>query len=213
VIPMMDTDGPDDRAQAFTLEGFIGGLLVLAAVLFALQTTVFTPAVGGSTSEQTQLALERQANDVLVSTATADGKDLSYYVRYWDVSQLTFVGATNSEIGYGSEELPGPLGDRLYNAFERRGHSYNIVVTFQTDDPNATDTVTMVYQGKPPSSAVVATYTITLYDRQTLTGPDTGYASLTEFETNISAGPYYPVPDVAPNSSVYNVVEVRLIVW
>lgn len=212
---MMDTDAPDDRAQAFTLEGFIGGLLVLAAVLFALQTTVFTPAASGATSAETQLALERQANDVLVTTATAEEKDLSYYVRNWDVTTLTFAGATNPDVGYGSEGPPGPLGERLYQTFEREGHSYNLVVTYQVDDPNATESVRMVYQGKPPSSAVVATYTITLYDGQTLTGPDTGHAILTDFNaTDVGSGEgYYPVPDVAPNSSVYNVVEVRLIVW
>lgn len=212
---MVTTDRSDDRAQAFTLEGFIGGLLILAAVLFALQATVFTPTASGSASEETKLALERQANDVLVTTATAEGKDLSYYVRYWDVTELTFAGATNPEVGYGSTGPPGPLGDRLYNAFGRRGHSYNLVVTYQADDPNVTDSVRMVYQGEPPSSAVVATYTITLYDGQTLTSPDTGYAKLIEFNATTMAGGegYYPIPDVAPNSSVYNVVEVRLVIW
>jgi hypothetical protein len=212
---MKVTDIIDDRGQAFTLEGFIGGLLVLAAVLFALQATIFTPTAGGSTSEVTKLALGQQAQDVLVTTATAEEKDLSYYVRYWDVSQLTFGGSTNPEIGYGSAGPPGPLGDRLYNAFGRRGHSYNLVITYQTNDPNVTDSVTMVYQGNPPSSAVVATRTVTLYDEQILTGPDTGYATLTDFNASASGTGegYYPVPDVAPNSSVYNVVEVRLIVW
>ncbi|MFW5905802.1 MAG: DUF7288 family protein [Halodesulfurarchaeum sp.] len=212
---MRNFNDSNDRAQAFTLEGFIGGLLVLAAVLFALQATVFTPNTSGATSPETQLALERQAEDVLRSTATAEEKDLSYYVRYWDVTELTFAGAKNPEVGYGSAGPPGPLGDRLYDAFGQRGHSYNLVVTYQADHPNATESVRMVYQGDPPSSAVVATYTITLYDGQTLTGPDTGYAKLTEFNaTDVGGGEgYYPIPDAAPNSSVYNVVEVRLVVW
>jgi hypothetical protein len=212
---MKERPESEDRAQAFTLEGLIGGLLILTAVLFALQATIFTPTASGSTSEETKLALEQKAEDVLVTTATSEEKDLSYYVRYWDVSGFTFVGGTNAEVGYGSAGPPGPLGDRLYNALVRQGHSYNIVITYQTIDSNATDSVPMVYQGTPPSSAVVATRTVTLYDTQTLTAPDTGHAKLTEFnETGIGAGEgYYPIPDVAPNSSVYNVVEVRLIVW
>ena len=211
---MKDQIESDERAQAFTLEGFIGGLLVLAAVLFALQATIFTPTASGS-SEETQLALKTQAQDVLVTTATAKEKDLSYYVRYWDISKLTFTKATNPEVGYGSSGPPGPFGERLYEAFGQKGHSYNVVVTYQTDDSNTTDEMTMVYQGNPPSSAVVATYTITLYDGQTLIGPDTGHAQLTEFNaTDIGSGEgYYPIPDVAPNSTVYNVVEGRLIVW
>jgi hypothetical protein len=212
---MKERRDSEERAQAFTLEGLIGGLLILAAVLFALQATIFTPTASGSTSKETKLTLERQAQDVLVTTATAEEQDLSFYVRYWDLNRLTFAGATNPDVGYGSTGPPGPLGDRLYNTLGRDGHSYNIEVTYQTDNPNVTDSVTMVHQGKPPSSAIVATYTITLYDGQILTGPDTGRAQLSSFTATDTStdSSYYPIPDVAPNSSVYNVVEVRLIVW
>jgi hypothetical protein len=212
---MNDRRDSEERAQAFTLEGLIGGLLILTAVLFALQATIFTPTASGSTSEETKLALEQKAEDVLVTTATAEENDLSYYVRYWDVSRLTFVRATNPDLGYGPEGPPGPFGERIYNTFGRNGRSYNVVMSYPTNGANETDTLTMVFHGEPSSSAVVATYTITLYDGQTLTGPNTGFATLSDFNaTDTGSGEgYYPIPDVAPNSSVYNVVEVRLIVW
>jgi hypothetical protein len=205
----------DDRAQAFTMEGFIGGLLILAAVLFALQATIFTPTASGSTSEETQLTLQRQAEDVLVTTAARESNGLSYYVRYWDVERYTFVGAKNPTVGYGPEGVPGALGDRLAAVFEQRGHSYNLVFAYETRGKRAPETIPLVYRGNPPSSAVVATYTFTLYDTQTLTGPDATHAELTDYDTNASDGDdgYYPIPDIAPNSTVYNVVEVRLVVW
>lgn len=205
----------DERGQGFTLEGLIGGLLILAAVLFALQATILAPNASGSTSEKTQLALQRQADDILTTTATDEEKSLSYYVRYWDMGRLTFVEGKNLEVGYGSRRVPGPFGERLETVFTENGHTYNVILAYQTDGSEQNDTIPMVYQGEPPSSAVVATYKVTLYDSMSLKGPEAPIAGLDEFDTEPYDGDdgYYPVPEAAPNSTVYNVVEVRLIVW
>ena len=74
----------EDRGQAFTLEGFIGALLVLSAVLFALQTVTVTPSTGGTVDQGAQASLETRAEDVLVTTATTDTTDPTYWVRYRD---------------------------------------------------------------------------------------------------------------------------------
>jgi hypothetical protein len=70
----------------------------------------------------------------------------------------------------------------------------------------------MVYRGQPAEGAVTASYTVTLYDNQTLTSGKTGTAELWEYGTDPNSEAYYPIPN-AVEGPVYNVVEVRLTVW
>jgi hypothetical protein len=205
----------DDRGQAFTLEGFIGGLLVLTAVLFALQTVTVTPSSGGEVDATTQNGLERRAQDVLVTTATNDTRDLSYVVRYWDGDKRTFSGAKNPAVGYGERPPPGVFGRNLDAALE--GNKYNIVLVYQTQanaGRNATATVPMVKRGPPATHAVVASYRVTLYDNMSLTGPNATGSELWELDTDPTDGDdgYYPIPN-AVDGPIYNVVEIRVVVW
>jgi hypothetical protein len=69
--------------------------------------------------------------------------------------------------------------------------------------------------GPPGENAVSAGRRVTLYDNQTLTGSDSGSRELWEYDIDPSNGEdgFYPVPDAVPGSPVYNVVEVRVVVW
>lgn len=204
----------DDRGQAFTLEGVIAAFLVLIAVLFALQSVLLTPVTVGSVDESTQSRLRAQANDVLRVTANNESMDLTYYARYWSPVNRTFVGAEAPATGYGDAGPPGNLGRLLEETFDERGRSYNLVLRYRNADGTTTDSVRMVYQGEPSNSAVVATYTITLYDEMTLAGPDGTSMTLAEMDTNATDNDdgYFYAPD-AVDGVVYNVIEVRLVVW
>ena len=204
-----------DRGQAFTLEGVLGALFLVIALLIALQTTVINPTTGGAVDDETRSELRQKANDILVQTANAEEQDLSYYVRYWNPNTRTFYGAEDPEIGYGEEGPNGHLGEMLYSTFTESGRRYNMVLRFRgNESPDDATIQRMVYQGPPAEHAVVATYTITLFDDQTLTGPLKTSRELSEYDTNASDNDdsFYPVPDVA-GGHVYNVVEVRLVVW
>jgi hypothetical protein len=73
----------------------------------------------------------------------------------------------------------------------------------------------MVWMGPPAAESVTTSQRVTLYDNETLTAPGATDRELWEYDTDPSNGKrgFYPIPEAAPNSPIYNVVEVRVTVW
>ncbi|WP_327052175.1 DUF7288 family protein [Halomicrococcus gelatinilyticus] len=205
-----------ERGQAYTLEGFVGAMIVLTAMLFALQSVVLTPTTAGTVDQSVKTQLGTQANDLL-RTAGSDGT-LDDMILYWNASG-GFAYASSTETGYGSLPPCAParspdtvcdsFGQATNATFTERGFVYNLYVRYRTaPDPTETVTRRVVYRGVPSSNAVTATYTVVLYDDMTLTAPeDAGGANLGSLAEN-----EFYAPDVDPGP-VYNVVEVRMVVW
>ncbi|WP_135665899.1 DUF7288 family protein [Halorhabdus rudnickae] len=214
------TDGGcTDRGQAFTLEGLVGALLILTAVWYALQIVVVMPETGGAVDSELRENIRQQTDDALLIASQAEDNDLSSLVRNWSQSRRTFSGALNPDIGYGMAEVPGSLGTLLREGVTERGRLYNVEMTYLKSGPsNGTGTVTIASQGSPSGDAVVASQRVVLYDNMTLTGPSAGTAELWQYDTRSTTNPvpgksgYYPVPN-AVDGPVYNIVEVRVIVW
>lgn len=218
-----DTRRDDDRSQAFTLEGFIASVVILTAVLFALQSIVLTPTTGGTVDQEVRSQLRIQANDILVATAHngtpgQPDRNLSWLVRHYNGSETHPAGAIDRTIGYGSNSPKTMFGAMLNQSFKQRGRVYNVILEYRNEtNLNESESVRYVYRGVPSDNAIVTTYTITLYDNESLTGP--GAADLELWETSqddvattLSPQRYFPIPD-AFDGPVYNIVEVRVIVW
>jgi len=206
----------DDRGQAFTLEGVAASLVLVGALLFAVQSLAAVPNAGDGADPATQSDLRQQADDILVTAANAETNDLSTLVRNWSQTDRIFAGARNPRIGYGPDPPPGDFGASLDGAFASRSYLYNVYVTYQPRNASEpVGRVPMVYRGNPSDNAVSTGYTITLYDNQTLTAPDASWdVELWQYDTNATNNEngYYPVPN-AVEGPVYNVVEVRIVVW
>ncbi|OAQ53603.1 hypothetical protein HTG_04925 [Natrinema mahii] len=200
---MLGTEPPyqstTDRGQAYTLEGFIGAMIVLMAVLFALQSAAVAPSTGGDRAVQPYIQQETQ--DALVVAATADDENLSYMVRHWHDDG--FEDADNDDVTYDESTFSDEfvLGSILERRFGE-GRSYNVELHSQTNE-----TYDLVDQGTPPSGAVTASYTVTIYDDQNVTGD----LQSDQTVSNVSG----PIADVADGNdeTLYNVVEVRVIAW
>ncbi|MFC7140788.1 hypothetical protein ACFQMA_13270 [Halosimplex aquaticum] len=209
-------DGIGIRGQAFTLEGLAAALVLLGALFLAITSVVVTPTSSGDVDQSARTDLRQQADDVLLMTSRADGNDLSSLVRYWSQSQRTFSGAANPRIGYGPEQLPGSFGVLLNETFTQRSHFFNVEVAYRPRNlSTGTETITMAHRGEPSDDAVTASYTVTLYDNQTLTAPNASRnVELWQYDTNAtnSEDGHYPIPN-AVGGPIYNVVEVRLVVW
>jgi len=200
------------RAQAFTLEGFVAAAVVLTSVLLALQTVVVPPDAGTANQDD---SLRTQAEDVLRTQASADRRDLTYAVRYWDPLRRTFYGAQDRTVGYGENTLPVDLFDGAFErTFSARGLTYNVVLVYHQPGPAPMREEPMLYQGTPGSDAVTARHTVTIYDEMRLTSPSTGPRRLDQYDANrsVNSATFYPIPDVS-SGPVYNVVEVRVTVW
>lgn len=203
-----------DRGQAFTLEGFIGAIVVLTAVLFALQAVVITPTSGGTIDRSAQAQIEQEVKDTLLVAENDD--NLSRLVRYYNDSADEWQNAsTGGETPYNNTRFRAQsnFGEILDEHFvEQRGSSFNVEYVYLLDkDGNRSSIDVVKMGGGRTDSAVSASYTVTLYDEQTLTvegddGPKEG-------STKLEDASNYPIPNVDPAHPVYNVVEVRVTVW
>ncbi|GAB3668766.1 DUF7288 family protein [Halopiger thermotolerans] len=214
-----DGDPARDRAQAYTLEGFIGAMVVLMAVLFALQSAVISPTTGGLADRTVQAQLQQETQDALTVAAANENGNLSTMLRYWEED--------DGDIVFKGTDQPGPNGEQVYSAdtfggnftlgqiFDQRltetGRNYNVELRYANGSSGEFETTHLVYQGSPASSAQTASYIVTLYDNQSVTGTDE-YANLSDAESS-GTPPIPEHPDTGSGSPIYNVVEVRVIVW
>jgi hypothetical protein len=209
----------DDRSQAYTLEGFIGSILLLTAILFAFQSVVILPTTSGSVSLDIQEQLRTSANDIMI--ISADDGGLSCQVRYWNnTSQPYFAEGQSEDRGYGVNPPPNvttcdadgtQFGAMLNETFGEQEQEYNIIVSYRNG--SSTETVTMVNRGSPNAPAVSTTYTVTLYDDQRIIGPRCHPNCGTLGDAH--ANGYFPIPEAEEfeDSPIYNVVVIRVIIW
>ena len=201
----------DERGQAYTLEGFIGAIIILTALLFAVQSVVIAPTTGGAVDRTVQAQLQQEVQDSLV-VAEGEG-DLSELVRNWDTDGGQFDSAdrrgTPDYYETGTFANESTIGEILETRFGNAGHNYNVELIYaDADEPKENRTETLVYQGSPSSSAVTASYTVTLYDDQHLTADGNEHITLQRADD----GYEYPIPK-SGTGNVYNVVEVRVVLW
>lgn len=204
------------RAQAYTLEGVFAAVIVLTALLYGIQTVDVGPWTS-DTSEQTN-ELKLRAQDTL--DIAANNGTLNRMVRCYGVSGKTvFDGNTAGSNATTFERL-------LNQTFDRQGRDYNLYIRYwngsagqesvvaSSRDHDSGDDVGLI---APSESATVATRTVTVFDDQyTLIHADSDdpcakqYQRVKTYQETTEA---FYMPDIAPDSRLYNIVEVRLVVW
>lgn len=226
MIPMSRTTNRSrERGQAYTLEGLIGAMIVLMALLFALQSVVITPTTGGAVDRSVQEQQQQELEDALLVASYADDEDnltVPQMVRYWNETNESGTvvafedrdpNVPNGQYDTGTFENVTVLGEILQDRFaESDGRNYNVVLFYQGGD--GVESLNLVYQGQPDTNALTASYAVTLFDGEDVTGEDvvcegTSYGTLGEVHDNCDA----PIPNAYPDREVYNVVEVRVVVW
>lgn len=196
-----------DRAQAHTVEAFVAALLIVSAIGFALQATAVTP-LSASTSNQHIENQQRATASDLMATAEEEGH-LSEAVLYWNASGGEFHDT--GEQPFYTMRLPTELafGDALADTFTSGRIAYNLHVRYH-EPGGGTAERAVVSMGSPSDNAVAATRTVPLYNSTTLTAP--GHESRTLAEVESSADESFYAPNVG-DGQLYNLVEVRLVVW
>jgi hypothetical protein len=196
-----------DRAQAHTLEAFVAALLLVAGLIFAAQATAVTP-LSASTSNQHIENQHRALAQDLLSTTAEDGS-LREAVVYWDAD-----GGFNPEGDrdyYTETPNDHPLSSAL-SVFARNHLAYNIELVYR-DGEGGTDEIRMVEMGSPSDNAVAATRSVVLFDSTELPPDEEGEPETEEEEPEtLVEGDFY-APNVDEEGQLYNVVEVRIVVW
>ena len=192
----------DDRGQAFTLEAFTASLLLIGSIIFALQVTAVTPLTASTSSQH----IENQQQQVaagLLDSAVSNGS-LKEALLYWNDSGGHFAAADSEDGYYTSGGPPNAFGKMLNRTFRDRGIAFDVNVWFVTTS-NTVRREQLVNFGTPSDNAVSARRTVTLYDDDRLTAPG--------FSAELSDTSNYFARDIAPDSGVYTVVRVEVIVW
>ena len=200
------------RGQAYTLEGVFSAIVVLTALLYGLQAVDVGPWTSEAASQTS--SLETQAQDVL-DIAASQGS-LSNVTRCYDPRRgYVFSG-----------QIAGPNAtsfERLLNTtFDEQNRNYNVYLYYWDNETNqkARELISMDRTAAdsgvvaPTDSSVVASRTVVLYDdMRTRSGvsPKCGKQGTT-LEQYAKSEHWY-LEDIAPNSPVFNIVEVRVVVW
>lgn len=193
--------GQNDRGQAYTVEGILAATILLTAVLFSVQATVTTPTSSGASDSAAQK--RALAQDALLAVENNGTKDLDYIIRYW------VPGTDSSSAGFQGDVFTNTsLGETLNETLSDGGLQYNLYIEYYNNS-TASRTEEPKYlhrSGTPDETAVTASRTVTLYDGDTFTSEASGTISSQDAD-------FYVTDDTAPNSLVFAVVEVRLVVW
>lgn len=193
------------RGQAHTLEAFVAATLIVGGLIFATQATAVTP-LSASTSNQ-HIENQQQASiEGLLATSARNGA-LQEAVLYWDPDPEAeeFYGVP--EQGTYARGPPNDFGNALNATLLDRQIAFNVDVRYAERD-GGTDVERMVEMGQPSNNAVVATWTISLYDNSTLSSD--GYEDTTLGELNDNQ---FYADDIDADSELYTVVEVEVTAW
>jgi hypothetical protein len=188
----------NERGQAHALEAFTAALLLLAGLLFALQATAVTPLSASTSNQHLENQQQKMAGDILSSLDHTG--DIQNAVLNW--SDGGFGNKTNGTVYTNPENISkfGRFGEVLNETLLEEGTALNVYVQYRENRTEKSQT--MIFMGTPSDNAVVATRKVTLIDSNTLTGTNTTLASGSHF-----------APDAAPGDALYNVVEVRIVLW
>lgn len=197
------------RGQAYTLEAFIAGMLILSALVFALQATAVTPLSASTSSQHIENQQQSQAEGALAAADEADA--IKPMVSAIDENGSFYGPGPNG--AYITDFPEGEFGEILNRSFNDKGVAVGITIRFQ-DGEQSWDRLTMVERGSPSDHAVTVTRTVTLYDDDPLYVPD-GDGNIEEDEDNTwgESDPFDVATDVNQDSDVYNVVAVEVTIW
>jgi len=190
------------RAQAQTLEGIAAAVLVIAGVSFALQATAVTPLSASTSNQHVENQLRATAGSLLDSAIANDS--LVPALTRWNSTDNSFNDS--SDLGYFVQGgPPGAFGGALNETFIDEQIATNVLVQYY-DENGTRARQRLVYMGEPSDNAVSATRTVVLYNDTAVSG---SYANVSEAAANDA----FYAPDAAPGSELFNVMEVKIVVW
>ena len=189
IIPGVQAILKDNTGQMYTLEGAATAIMIVFLVVFIVQASPLTPLTSSASHQQVESQIETSGSDLLIV--------LDYVPEGEMYSPLkkALVDWTGVEFDGQSSTYPNSVSD-LTSVFNRAlladGTAYNLVVAYQNDNKKW-DSRAMLWNGRPSDNAVLVSRKVVIHD-----------------EDAISAS---FIPDLSPNSSFYNILDVRLTLW
>lgn len=206
---MTDTDIPllnCNRGQAHTVEAILASLLILAALLFAIQTTAVTPF--SSTTEDKHLENQQRETIRNAITITHENGAMKETTLNWNVSNNSYEGSPNDIDYYTDTTVNTPLITQLSDMLNTDKIVYNINVHYYNTTPNGKEIKTqrLLRVGSPSNNAITVTEPLTLHDTDSLTtGSQPNLEDLEQDE--------FYMDTVNTTTPTYNQAEIEVIAW
>ena len=190
------------RGQAYTLEGVLAAILVVTATVYGLGAIDTRAWEDETRSETTQL--EYRASDVL-SIASDSGALRDAVLCYRDGRPID-----------GDRDRTLATFEQMLNlTFDSQAQQYNLYFSYWNTNEQRETILVSDESGnsdeRAPTSAADASTTVTITDNMNRRIDDD--CSPIPVTVKEDQNNFYISKDVAPNSSLYNIVEVRLVVW
>jgi hypothetical protein len=193
-----------DRGQAHTLEAVTAAMILVSALVFALQVTAVTPLTGSTSSQHIENQQAAVAEGVL---AAADENDtLAATLLYWNESSGRWHGATSD--GYVQGAPPTAFGNVLERTFLERGIAFDLSL-YYVDANGERQREPIVDLGEPSDHASTVRRLVTLSDEDPIRAPNQSPTGTTLDDAAYLDG----LSDADENQSLYSVVEVEIVVW
>jgi len=187
----------DDKAQMHTLEGVAAATIMLLVIVYAIDATSMTPLTSSTANVHVETELQVLGQDILGALDYAEpgyNSMLKNDVLTWNGSEYIWSGTNYTEKG-GIVNLTNNLTNILNATLIGQGIAHNVEFTFLTNNGTSYSTERMIYNGDPSENAVIVSRKIVLQN--------------TDFTPPAS----YPIHDIDPSTNLYNIVDVKLILW
>jgi len=195
----------------FTLEGLLAAVVVIVALVFALQTVVVTPATSGSSSSA---ADPREVESALRANVASGNVERA--ALFWDrdtADLAKFHNAARFRYYTKSNFQTGNYPALLFALNDRFGETTSMsVIVHYHDRSGSVASQRMVDGGAPGEGAVSASTTVTLYDSDRLVAADGTRTDRTLEAVDSASDERFYAPDIS-STDVYNVLRVEVIVW
>ncbi|KCZ71765.1 hypothetical protein ANME2D_01820 [Candidatus Methanoperedens nitroreducens] len=197
----------DEKAQLHTLEGVAAAVIILLVIIYAIDATSMTPLTASTASVHVETELRALGQDILNTLDYAEPghtSKLKNDILAWNGSVYTWSGS-NYTVRIGTDNLNNNLTEIFRDTLVEQGIAHSVELTFIDNSTLIPYTVNMIYNGDPSNNAVVVSRKFILQNIGPIDGEDRPEGD--------SIDTHNPIKDIDPSTNLYNIVDIRLILW
>lgn len=188
----------DDKAQMHTLEGVAAATIMLLVIVYAIDATSMTPLTSSTANVHVETELQVLGQDILGALDYAEpgyNSKLKNDVLRWNGSEYTWSGTNYTDkLNTANPPLNNNLTNITNAILVTQGIAHNVELTFLANNGTTYVTQRMIYNGDPSENAVIVSRKIVLQNSDTI------------YSGN-------PIKPIDPSTNLYNIVDVKLILW
>lgn len=199
-----------DRGQAYTLEGVLAAILVVTATVYGLQS-IDTRAWEDETQTDIQ-QLSYRASDVLRLAGAVDSDPQALTNESSALRDVVLCYREGRPIDGNRNRTLAEFERMLNRTFDSQADQYRLTFSYSNGTGRESRVVSAESNGgtrRPPTTAAIASTTVTVTDNMSRRRGN----SCDPIPVTVAEDNSLYLPDAAPDSDLYNIVEVRLAVW